>query len=77
MNTIDTDVQELVEELGATEYKKGISWKGYEVFEPVFKQVAIIGYPFVVLRKGEDVRLSTPKESIEYLHFKNGKKGDA
>lgn len=46
-------------------------WRGYEVYEPVYNEKngegPIIGYPHVVLVKGEAIRLATPDESLERL----------
>ena len=53
--------------LGASRYKKAKPWKGYEVYKPVYTEFAFRGHPYVVLVKGDRVRLSTPEESIEYL----------
>lgn len=55
--------------LGASRYKKSVPWKGYEVYKPVYTEFAFRGHPYVVLVKGDRVRLSTPEESIEYLGF--------
>lgn len=55
--------------LGASRYKKAKPWKGYEVYKPVYTEFAFRGHPYVVLVKGDRVRLSTPEESIEYLGF--------
>ena len=35
----------------------------------VYTEFAFRGHPYVVLVKGDRVRLSTPEESIEYLGF--------
>lgn len=63
------EIQEIVEELGATGYKRSLSWKGYEVYEPIFPRVVYIGNPFVVLKKGKALDLCTPDEALEYLHY--------
>lgn len=46
-------------------------WRGYEVYEPTFedsgKELAIVGLPLVILVKGEEIRMSTPDESLERL----------
>ena len=55
--------------LGASRYEKSVPWKGYEVYKPVYTEFAFRGHPYVVLVKGDRVRLSTPEESIEYLGF--------
>ena len=66
---ISAEIQEIVEEIGATGYKRSLSWKGYEVYEPIFPGVAYIGYPHVVLKKGKVLYTCTPDEGFEYLHY--------
>lgn len=68
-------IQELTEELCATKYKKSISWKGYEVYEPVYDEPVYIGLPLVILAKGDEVRISTDEESLEYLDYQLKKSG--
>ena len=65
----DERVKELLYELCAKTYIKGKSWKGYEVFEPYYSRPICIGLPYVVLKKGDEVRICTDKESLEYLNF--------
>ena len=60
-------IKELADELGADEVKRGKDWDGYKVFKPVYKGNPIIGYPYVILVKGEDARICDVKESLEYL----------
>ena len=62
-------VIELLEDLNATSWKKGISWKGYNVYIPQYKGNPCIALPYVILEKGREVRISTPEESEEYLDF--------
>jgi len=68
------EIQGLLEELGAVSYQKSIDWKGYNVYVPIYKGKPCIGLPYVVLVKGEEVRLSTPDESLEYLEYEQSKK---
>ena len=65
----DERVRELLDELCAKSYTIGKSWKGYEVFEPYYSRSVCIGLPYVVLKKGDEVRMSTDEESLEYLSF--------
>ena len=58
----------------ATSFKKGISWKGYNVLIPEYEETVIVGPPFVILLKGEDARISTYDESILYLNYELTKK---
>lgn len=62
-------IKGMMAELGASRYEKSVPWKGYEVYKPVYTEFAFRGHPYVVLVKGDRVRLSTPEESIEYLGF--------
>lgn len=67
-------IEDFMEELIADDYKKGPNWKGYEVYEPIHFKPITIGYPLVVFVKGEDVRLSTPEESLAYLNYTQRKR---
>ena len=43
-------------------------YKGYDVLEPDMSKVGkCIGYPYVILVKGEHARLSTVEESLKIL----------
>ena len=44
-------IRELIEDLGAKKYKRGIDWNGYRVYIPQYKGNPIIGHPYVVLEK--------------------------
>ena len=70
---MDELIQELIEDLGAKSYKKGVDWNGYQVYIPQYKGNPCIGLPYVVLQKGNDVRISTPDESMAYLAYEQTK----
>lgn len=53
--------------LGAKRYKKVKPWNGYDVYEPIYTEMAYRGLSYVVLVKDDEVRLSTTDETIEYL----------
>lgn len=44
-------------------------WHGYDAYEPIFdtKEMPCIGLPFMILVKGEAIRMSTPDEAMAYL----------
>lgn len=70
------DIQEKIDEqlemLGVEKANKGKSWKGYDVYIPDTSNLGkYIGYPYIILVKGDEVRLSTPEESLDYLEFTN------
>ena len=70
------DIQEKINEqldiLGVDTANKGREWKGYDVYIPDTEKLGkYIGYPYVILVQGEEVRLSTVPESLEYLDFMN------
>jgi hypothetical protein len=48
-------------------------WRGYDVYEPMFEseEVAFVGLPYVILVKEDEIRMSTPKESLEQLNEMN------
>jgi len=45
------------------------NWKGYKVYEPIVdqKKITFVGLPLIILEKGNEIRLSTPKEAFEYM----------
>lgn len=67
---MNEDVLELIEDLQADEYKQGFDWKGYRVYEPIYKENPCVGPPLVVLEKNNDVRYSSIEECFEYLDYK-------
>lgn len=44
-------------------------WKDYDVYEPVFDcaDVSFVGLPFIILAKGDAVRMSTSEEAFEQM----------
>ena len=70
---MDEYIQELIEDLGAKSYKKGCDWNGYNVYIPVYEGNPIIGLPYVILEKGEEIRISTTDESLAYLDYERTK----
>ena len=61
-------VDMIVKQYGIVDVKKRDNWNGYQVYEPIHHQKgAIIGYPFVVLVKGDEIRWSTIDESFDLL----------
>lgn len=75
MNEIQAKINEELELLGVERASQGISWNGYEVYIPdTSKLGTYIGYPYIILVKGEEVRTSTPEESLEYLAYERKEK---
>ena len=64
--------KKLLKGLGTKYAEKGVAFKGYEVFEPSYDGDVCIGFPLIILQKGEDARLSTNEESVEYLRMRYG-----
>jgi hypothetical protein len=44
-------------------------WKEYDAYEPVFDgaDVSFVGLPFMILTKGDTVRMSTSEEAFEQI----------
>ena len=51
--------------------KTEVNYRGYEVYYPTFdgEGVAFTGYPYAILVKGEEIRMSTVDESLEILNI--------
>ena len=64
---LQEQIHALIAELGADEAEHGKPWNGYEVYIPVYHEVAYVGLPLVVLVKGDEIRLSTGEEGLDYL----------
>lgn len=62
-------VEDFVEDLGATGYQQGRDWRGYQVYMPQYEDNPCIGLPYVILRKGREVRVSTPEECLKYFEY--------
>ena len=68
---MDDRVKELLRQLGTSYASKGADFNGYEVYIPEYSGEPTIGFPLVVLQKGDEVRISTDEESLEYLQIRN------
>ena len=64
---IETKIQDLIDQLGADDYKKGESWNGYDVYIPEYEGDPVIGLPYVVLVKGNEARICDDDEALAYL----------
>lgn len=52
---------------GYSEIKKLENWNGYEVYEPIMGEDAIIGIPLVIMVKGNNIRMSSIEEAFRYM----------
>ena len=66
---IKIEIEEVMEELFADDYKRGKDWNGYEVYEPLYKKPISLGPPLVVFVKNNEVRMSTPEEVLHTLNL--------
>ena len=63
--------------LMANNLKQGVNFNGYEVYEPVYNEETVGGFPQIVLVKDGEARISTYEECFEYMKFiKNGRKSN-
>ena len=67
---LDNKITKLLDELMADGQRKGVDWKGYSVIEPVYNRKMYMGYPYVILVKGNEARICEPDEALEYLDHK-------
>lgn len=71
MKSVKEAIDALVDELGAENVQERGEWNGYTVYEPQYSQMPVIGYPYVILVKGDEVRISTVDESLDYINYVN------
>lgn len=69
-------IRSFLEELNASEYKKGKPWKGYLVYEPVYDEDVCMGLPYVILANDDEVRISTDDEALDYLAYSSRRETD-
>jgi hypothetical protein len=45
-------------------------WREFEVYEPLFnfEDVSYVGLPFIILVTQDEIRMSTPEESLEQIN---------
>lgn len=65
---VSPEVLELIGQLNASKYTVGKDYKGYKVFIPQYKGNICLGLPLVVLQNENEVRISTPEESIDIIN---------
>lgn len=75
MNKLKTELNLCKKKLFANRLKKGESWNGFEVYQPVYDKNHVGGFPKIVLVKDGVVRISSYEECFEYLRFINKDKG--
>ena len=64
---MDEKVLNELKKLGTDMAEKGPDFNGYEVFKPVYRGNPAIGLPLIVLKKGDEVRISTPDEAFAFI----------
>ena len=44
-------------------------WRGYDVYDRVFEgeETVIVGLPYIILVKGDEIRMSTEDEAFQYI----------
>lgn len=65
--TVKEKINEFAENLSADSVSRGDKWEGHDVYIPVYNKPSFVGLPLIIFVDGEDVRLSTPDEALEYL----------
>jgi len=45
------------------------TWQGYDVYEPIYSKdgVSYIGYPLMIMVKGDEIRMSTDEEALQQI----------
>ena len=43
------------------------NWRGYDVYQPIGDEGLIVGPPWIILVKDNEIRMSTKKEAFDYI----------
>lgn len=73
---MDEKVLAELKKLGTEDAEKCPDFNGYEVFKPVYRGDPTIGLPLIVLKKGDEVRISTEDEAIDFIRQNYGDEDD-
>ncbi|MCD8294200.1 MAG: hypothetical protein LUE27_02975 [Clostridia bacterium] len=65
------NVKKIIRDLGAKGYERSYDWKGYEVYQPVFKGVRYVGYALVILVSGDNAWLAPDAEGDDYIYYRS------
>lgn len=67
----DKKVLEFAKKKGYSSVEHLGQWLGYDVYDLIMddEEVSYIGLPLVALVKDNDIRLSTPEESLEIVSY--------
>ena len=71
MDRFKEKLEDFLDELQAKSFRKGKSWKGYDVYVPEYDEMVYIGLPLVLLVKSEEMRISTGEECLDYWAFED------
>ena len=67
-------VKAFAKEQGYKDVKYIDKWRGFDVYEPIYsdtEDIAYIGLPYVILVKGDNIRMSTEEEAFAFLDDTN------
>ena len=69
------EIKDFAVENGYDDVKYIGEWKGYKVFNPIIKsdKPLCLGYPLKILKKNDELRISSIPESLEILDYFNAK----
>lgn len=62
-------VEYILSHIFAEGYYRCLDWNGCEVYKPVFSHDMYVGSPWVIFVYGDDARLSTINEAMEYDEY--------
>ncbi|MCD8294197.1 MAG: hypothetical protein LUE27_02960 [Clostridia bacterium] len=65
------ELKSIIHELSAKGYKRCIDWKGYEVYQPVYRGTLYIGDPLVIFVSGDNAWLAPNDEGEEYIYYRS------
>lgn len=62
-------IEKLKRYIFADSFKKGESWKGYNVYIPIYNKQVDVGLPYFVLEKDGEMRKCNDVECFDYIIY--------
>ena len=66
LDILKSEALKIVKQMSADDVEYKGTWNGYYVFDIIYNEHVIVGYPLVILANTDEMRLSTREECIQF-----------